>query len=158
VPRRLLGRDVFSWAWPLMSRATLDTRFGCALRTHVAPGGDWRIGIPERSLAEAGVARVGRVTEQRGGLPVCGGAALQPRVVVWCTGFEPDYGWIALPVTDERGVPRHVRGVATDRPGLYFVGLQFQHRMTSSLVGGVGQDAEYIALHVSSRHDPTMVA
>jgi putative flavoprotein involved in K+ transport len=158
VPRRLLGRDVFSWTWPLMSRATLDTRVGRRLREWVAPGGDALIGIPERRLVEAGVARVGRVTEQRGGLPVCDDVALQPRVVVWCTGFAPDYGWIEFPVADARGLPRHVRGVATDHPGLYFVGLRFQHRMTSSLVGGVGQDAAFIAEQVALRSEMPRVA
>jgi putative flavoprotein involved in K+ transport len=35
-------------------------------------------------------------------------------------------------------------------PGLYFVGLLFQYALTSSLVGGVGRDAEYIAKHIVS--------
>jgi putative flavoprotein involved in K+ transport len=42
-------------------------------------------------------------------------------------------------------------------PGLYFVGLLFQYALTSSLVGGVGRDAEHIAKHIVSngvRHDP----
>jgi putative flavoprotein involved in K+ transport len=76
---------------------------------------------------------------------------LQPRVVVWCTGFAPDYAWIAPPVLDERGAPRHRRGVATGAPGLYFVGLRFQHRMTSSLLGGVGADATFIAEQIARR-------
>jgi putative flavoprotein involved in K+ transport len=94
---------------------------------------------------------VGRLTEERGGLPVCGGEVLQPRVVVWCTGYAPDYGWIELPVLDARGWPRHRRGVATDVTGLYFVGLRFQHRLTSSLLGGVGADATFVAERIARR-------
>jgi len=164
LPRRLLGRDLFDWIWPMLTRGTADTRLGHRLQSRAARGGDALIGIPERALAEAGVVRVGRLTEVRGGLPVCpggrgkardcGGTVLQPRVIVWCTGFEPDYSWIDLgdrDVLDERGYPRHVRGVVADAPGLFFVGLRFQHRMTSSLLGGVGADAEFIANQVVRR-------
>ena len=149
LPRRLLGRDLFDWIWPVMTRATLDTRLGRRLRARVRHGGDALIGIPEREIAAAGVVRVGRLTSARGGLPVCGDAVLQPSVVVWCTGFAPDYGWIELPVLDARGQPRHHRGAALDAPGLHFVGLRFQHRMTSSLVGGAGADAIHAAAEVA---------
>jgi putative flavoprotein involved in K+ transport len=151
LPRRLLGRDLFDWIWPLMTRATLDTRLGRRLRASASRGGDALIGLPERTLVDGGVVRVGRVTEERGGLPVCGGTVLDPRVVVWSTGFTSDYHWIDLPIFDEAGRPRHERGVAAEAPGLYFVGLRFQHRMTSSLVGGVGADAAFVAEQVVRR-------
>ena len=151
LPRRLLGRDLFDWIWPVMTHATAGTRLGRRLRARAAGGGDALIGIPERTLTEAGVVRVGRLTEERGGLPVCAGEVLAPRVVVWCTGFAPDFGWIELPVVDERGRPRHRRGVVAGAPGLYFVGQRFQHRMTSALLGGVGADAAFIAEQVARR-------
>ncbi len=153
LPRRLLGRDLFDWLWPVMGRATADTRLGRRLRARAAAGGDALIGIPERVLAAAGVVRVGRLAGARGGLPVCGsggdGEVLRPRVVVWCTGFAPDYAWVDVPVFDDAGRPRHRRGVAVGAPGLYFVGLRFQHRMTSSLLGGVGADAAFVAEQVA---------
>ena len=151
LPRRLLGRDLFDWLWPVMHRATADTRLGRRLRARAFGGADALIGIPERTLAGAGVVRKGRLDDERGGIPVCGDEVLQPRVVIWSTGFRPDYGWIELPVLDERGHPRHRRGVASDAPGLFFVGLRFQHRMTSSLLGGVGADAEFVADQVALR-------
>jgi putative flavoprotein involved in K+ transport len=157
LPRRLLGRDVYDWLWPVLTRATLDTRLGRRVRERTLRG-DPLVGIPERDLTEAGIARVGRVTDERGGIPVCEGEVVRPRVVVWCTGFAPDYSWIELPVLDERGFPRHRRGVATDAPGLYFVGLRFQHRMTSALVGGVGRDAAFVAAQVARRADARLPA
>jgi putative flavoprotein involved in K+ transport len=150
LPRRLLGRDVYHWLWPVLARATVDTRLGRRLRER-ARRGDPLVGIPERQLAAAGIVRVGRVTGTRDGLPVCEGEVVRPRVVVWCTGFGPDHSWIGLPVLDDAGRPRHQRGVATDAPGLYFVGMRFQHRITSALLGGVGEDAAFVAAHVARR-------
>jgi putative flavoprotein involved in K+ transport len=54
-------------------------------------------------------------------------------------------------VLRDDGLPRHRRGVALDMPGLYFVGLRFQHRLTSSLIGGVGEDAAFIAEEIARR-------
>lgn len=150
MPRRLLGRDVFDWIWPLLRHATVETSIGRRMRAK-AHRGDALIGIPERVLREAGVVRVARVEEARAGLPVCGDAILEPAVVIWCTGFRPDYAWIDLPVFGEDGYPRHSRGVVPDAPGLYFVGLRFQHRLNSTLIGGVGEDAEFIAAKVMER-------
>jgi putative flavoprotein involved in K+ transport len=142
--RRLVGRDLFDWVWPIMSRATAETRLGRRLRERTRRG-DALIGIPERSLMASGVRRVGRVEEERGGMPVADGAVLEPRVVIWCTGYEPNFRWIQATGLESGGVPRHARGVAADARGLYFAGLRFQHSLTSSLIGGVGTDAAYIA-------------
>jgi putative flavoprotein involved in K+ transport len=72
--------------------------------------------------------------------------------VIWCTGFVPDLAWIDLPVFAQDGGPVHDRGVVGSEPGLYFVGLVFQYALASSLVGGVGRDAEHIAEHIAARH------
>ncbi len=48
---------------------------------------------------------------------------------------------------DERGYPRYERGV-TEVPGLYFVGLHWQHTMGSGLFYQVGRDAEYVVNHL----------
>jgi putative flavoprotein involved in K+ transport len=157
MPRRLLGRDIFDWLWPLMRRFTADTRIGRRMRENVLhAGGDALIGILERTIVEGGVVRVGRVDGERGGWPVCDGVALEPSTIVWCTGFTPDFSWIDLPVFDESGFPRHRRGVVDEAPGLYFLGLRFQHRLNSSLVGGVGYDAEFVAGEVARRAEGVM--
>jgi putative flavoprotein involved in K+ transport len=151
MPRRVLGRDVFDWIWPFMNRARTDTRLGRMVRARSKAGGDPLLGIPERALREAGVARIGRVTGVKGGLPSCEGQVVAPNAIVWCTGFGPDYSWIDLRVAGADGYPRHERGASTDEPGLYFMGLRFQHRMNSSLVGGVDADAAWVADQVARR-------
>ena len=147
MPRRLLGRDVFDWVWPVLRHATVNTPIGRGMRAK-AHRGDALIGIPERTLRDAGVERVGRVEDVRDGMPLCGDSVMDPAVVIWCTGFRPDYSWIDLPVFGADGYPRHVRGVAPEAPGLHFVGLRFQHRANSTLIGGVGEDAAFIAARV----------
>ena len=64
--------------------------------------------------------------------------------VVWATGFGPSYPWLAVPVLDHDGHLRHRRGV-TAAPGLYAVGLRFQHRRDSTFIDGARHDAAYLA-------------
>lgn len=158
LPRRVLGRDIFQWVWPVLSRATTDTPLGRRLHDRARRVGEARVGIPERALAGAGIIRLGRLTDEQDGLPVCGGQVIAPRVILWCTGFGPDYRWIDLPTLDDDGHPRHERGVAVDAPGLYFMGLRFQHGATSSLIGGVSADAAFIAEQVARRCESVAVS
>jgi putative flavoprotein involved in K+ transport len=64
--------------------------------------------------------------------------------VLWTTGYRPDYDWLDLPILDEFGVPRHVRGVS-EVPGLTFIGLLWQLNNASANLTGVSVDAEYLA-------------
>lgn len=64
--------------------------------------------------------------------------------VVWSTGFHRDYRWVQVPVFDGRGYPTHERGV-TSCPGLYFLGLPWQHTWGSGRFSGVARDAEHVA-------------
>ena len=70
--------------------------------------------------------------------------------VIWATGYELDFGWIEFPIFDAGGRPLQYRG-ATSVPGLYFVGLHFMHKLKSSLVSGVGEDAAHIAGLIAGR-------
>jgi putative flavoprotein involved in K+ transport len=70
--------------------------------------------------------------------------------VIWATGYGVDFGWIDVPVLDARGEPLHSRGI-TAVPGLYFLGLQWLSRMSSSFLSGVGDDAAVLAAHIAAR-------
>jgi putative flavoprotein involved in K+ transport len=69
--------------------------------------------------------------------------------VVWATGFRPWYPWLDVPVLDAGGRIRHCRGV-TEVPGLYAIGLRFQHRRNSSFVDGARHDAAYLADQITA--------
>ncbi|HZU12518.1 MAG TPA: NAD(P)/FAD-dependent oxidoreductase [Chloroflexota bacterium] len=64
--------------------------------------------------------------------------------IVWGTGYHVDYSFVRVPVFDRTGQPIHRRGV-TAFPGLYFMGIHFQHTGRSDLFCGVGDDAAFIA-------------
>jgi putative flavoprotein involved in K+ transport len=68
--------------------------------------------------------------------------------VIWATGFRRDFTWIDAPVFDERGEPIHRRGV-TGCAGLYFLGLPWLHKLKSSVLCGVGDDAAHLADHIA---------
>jgi len=70
--------------------------------------------------------------------------------VIWATGYGYDFGWIDLPVFDAGGAPRHRHGVS-EIAGLYFLGLPFLSRMSSSFLSGVGDDALHLADHIVAR-------
>jgi putative flavoprotein involved in K+ transport len=70
--------------------------------------------------------------------------------VIWSTGFGRDDRWIEVPVFDGRGYPTHDRGV-TSGPGLYFLGLPWQHTWGSGRLSGVADDAAYLAECITTR-------
>jgi putative flavoprotein involved in K+ transport len=97
-------------------------------------------------LAAAKVQRTGRVVGARNGRPLLESRQVPDIAnVIWCTGFSPDFSWIDLPVFDDAGRPRHVRGVAENEAGLYFVGLNFLYAMSSTMIHGMGRDACHVA-------------
>jgi putative flavoprotein involved in K+ transport len=107
--------------------------------------------VRPKELDTAGVVRLPRTIAVQGGAPVMeDGRVLDVASVVWCTGYRPAFNWVHLDVFDQQGQPIHDRGV-TAEPGLYFIGLFFLTSLASSLVGGVGHDAEYIARHIAGR-------
>ena len=143
---RLLGVDagVASFADDLA--ATLDAaednarRFRAAVDAHVAVSG---LDVPVEPVRDPGFA--GWITAAPRELDLG-----EIGTVVWATGFRRDHRYIEADVFGDDGEPAHRRGVTTVA-GLYFLGLRWQHRRSSSFIDGVGADAEYLAGHIA--HD-----
>jgi putative flavoprotein involved in K+ transport len=72
------------------------------------------------------------------------------RAIIWATGFRPDYGWLDVPVVDEKGRLRHQGGVV-DSPGLYALGLPVLRRRKSTFIHGIEDDAREVTDHLA-RH------
>jgi putative flavoprotein involved in K+ transport len=141
LPQRLLGRDLFWWLTKLgLLEKTVDSRLGRRARNR-----DTLIGSSPREVKRYGVDLRPRAVEASGRtVGFADGSRLDVDAVIWATGYRPDYSWIDLPVLDEQGRLRHRRGV-TDVPGLYFLGLSWQHTRGSALLGWVKDDAEFVA-------------
>jgi putative flavoprotein involved in K+ transport len=149
--------------WHFIHRVlTLRTPMGRKAAPKVKASGAPLIGISAPQVAGAGVNRVPRVVSVTEGRPVLAdGSRVEPDVVVWCTGYAPDYSWIDVPDLrfDEQGYPDAPFGFVDEVEFLTFVGVPFQVGLTSTLLGGVGRDAalvvDYLVQHRISNHSPS---
>jgi len=138
---------------------TIKTPMGRKARPSALKGGAPLIRVKGADLTRAGVQRVPRVVSVRNGLPLLEDArTLDVTNVIWCTGFHPGFSWIDLPVFADSGAPLHEGGVVTSEPGLYFVGLHFLYAFSSTMIHGVGRDADRIAAAIAARRRDTRVA
>jgi putative flavoprotein involved in K+ transport len=150
LPQRVLGRDLFWWLTKTrILDKSVETRLGQRLRTR-----ETLIGSSPRQLKRRyGVELKPRAIEADDRrLRFEDGSELEVDTVVWATGYRPDYSWIRLPVFDDDGRLRHRRGI-TDIPGLYFLGLTWQHTRGSALIGWVQDDAEFIAQRIAAHQE-----
>ena len=147
LPQRILGRDLF---WFLektgLIRKTVESRIGRRMSER-----DTLIGsTPRRIRRRYGVELHGRAVGAHGStVRFDDGAELEVAGVVWATGFRVDHSWIDVPVFDAGGRLIHQRGV-THAPGLYFLGMLWQHTRGSALLGWVKDDVEYIARRIEA--------
>ena len=149
LPQRLLGRDLFWWLARMgILDKTVETRIGQRLQ-----GRDTLIGSSPRELKRRhGVDLRPRAVRGSGrAVEFADGGTLDVDAVIWATGYRPDHAWIELPIIED-GRLRHRRGV-TDVPGLYFLGLTWQHTRGSALLGWVRHDAEFIAHQIAQTAD-----
>jgi putative flavoprotein involved in K+ transport len=139
---------------------TTSTPLGRKVRPRILSHGGPLIRVKPSDLAAAKVERVPRIAGVRGGQPFLeDGRVLDVTNVIWCTGFAPSCSWIDLPIFGADGEPRQVRGCVTGEPGLYFVGRQFLYAMSSTMIHGVGRDADYVAkaieMSIATRQVPS---
>ncbi len=147
LPQRLLGRDLFRYleATGLMSR-TVESRIGQRMQYRETLIGS----SPRIARRRHGIRLRGRADDASGSEVRFGdGSRLAPGAVVWATGFELDHSFVQLPVFDTDGRLVHRRGV-TGSPGLYFLGLPWQHTRGSALLGWVKDDAEFVAQQIET--------
>ena len=149
LPQRLLGKDLFWWLSGIgFMKISTDSRLGRKLSKR-----DVLIGSSARRLRRSGVTLRKRLVSAAGRRAVFDdGSEQDVDAIVWATGYRSGFSWIDIPgVRDERGGSIiHRRGV-TDAPGLFFVGLTWQHTRGSALIGFVGGDAAFIAGRIGSQ-------
>jgi putative flavoprotein involved in K+ transport len=155
LPQRILGRDLFTYldAARLM-RVTVTSRLGRRFQYRETLIGS----SPRAARRRHGIRLHGR-TERVDGRQVtfADGARVEPHSVIWATGFTLDHSLVKAPVFDDTGRVTHVRGV-TASPGLYFLGLPWQHTRGSALLGWVKDDAAFIAERIAAHADGRVTA
>ena len=146
LPQRVLGRDLFWWLTKTgLFNKTIESRLGRKLSTR-----DTLIGSSPREMTDRyGVEFKPRLADAEGRrVRFEDRSDLEVDAVIWATGYRSDYSWIKLPILGEDGRVRHRRGV-TDVPGLYFLGLTWQHTRGSALIGFIKDDAEFVAENIT---------
>jgi len=147
LPQRLAGKDLFWWLTRLGAlRVTVESRLGRRMSSR-----DFVIGSSRRRLQAAGVRLRPAVAGAEGRtVRFTDGSSLDAGIVIWATGYRPDYSWIGIPGVTRDGQVVHRRGV-TEVPGLYVLGLSWQHTRGSALLGFVHEDAAYLAGRITGR-------
>jgi putative flavoprotein involved in K+ transport len=140
LPQRFAGRDLFWWLTRLgLLRINVSSRLGRRMSSR-----DFIIGGSRRRLRAAGVRlRPAVAGADARTVRFADGTSLDVRTVVWATGYRPDYSWLDISGIVGDGKVIHQRGV-TELPGLYFLGLSWQHTRASALLGFVDDDAAYL--------------
>jgi len=173
LPRKILGMDIYWWLYKTgLMNLTIDSRQGKKIYAKNQVEGDLSIGEKPRRLKQMGVERVGRFLDWQGGEAVfdtCLKTQPGPEPaehsksiagitgIVWATGYRNNFDWLGEGAVGEDGKPMHHRGVSSSIPGLYFIGIQFQYRVNSATMGGVGRDAEYLAERISARLNESVI-
>jgi putative flavoprotein involved in K+ transport len=156
LPQRWAGRDLFWWLTRLgVMRVTAGSRLG----RRVQARGEFVIGTNRKRLERAGVRFRPRLVDAEGRTVRFADHRLleDVGVVVWATGYRSDYAWIHIPGVVREGHVVHRRGVS-EVPGLYFLGLSWQHTRGSALLGFVNDDAAYLADRIQAHHQAAMSA
>ena len=151
LPQRLAGKDLFWWLTRLrLLRVSTGSRLGRRMSSR-----DFVIGSSRRTLRRESVRFRPRLTGADGStVRFTDGSTLDVGVVIWATGYRSDYSWIHIPEVTRDGQVAHQRGV-TEVPGLYFLGLTWQHTRGSALLGFVNDDATYLTGHIAAHQNVT---
>jgi putative flavoprotein involved in K+ transport len=151
LPQRILGRDLFRYLEGLgLMAKTVDSRLAQRLKDR-----ETLIGSSPRAVRKRGIRLRPRVTgATESTLTFADGSQQTASTVIWATGFRLDHSIVQLPVFDADGRVEHRRGV-TAVPGLYFLGLPWQHTRGSALLGWVKNDSAYIADRIAERAGTT---
>jgi putative flavoprotein involved in K+ transport len=154
LPQRIPGRDLFWWLTTTgLSTAPAESRLGRRFRN----SGELVIGNSTRRIAKVGVTAHPRVTTTDATtVTFADGSTTTPSVIVWATGYRSEYTFIDITsATDNAGTPVHQSGVSPV-PGLYFLGLPWQHTRGSALLGFA--DAAHTADHIAAAPAPVPAA
>lgn len=156
LPRRLLGRDIYDYLYGLGLMGLRPEGLLGRLIGGKAGGGEVGVGESADELAKRlGIRRCARIDGFREGAFVTsdGESLTDVDAVIFATGYDNRYPFVHLAgALDVDGKPLQEKGVSPVE-GLFWAGLPMMRRFASSLLGGVGADAQFIAQKILERSD-----
>jgi len=154
IPQKIFGKSIFYWFGKIgLLSVKNHSKVGKWLKANEPLIGS------DLKIAKRGADFVPRLTRFDGKTAhFTDGQQKEVDAVIWSTGYQNDYQWIDIPnVLDDKGRPVHRRGESLV-PGLYFIGLPWQHKRGSALIYGVGEDAEFLVQRIgqeNASHTPS---
>jgi len=150
LPRRFLGKDIYWWLYKTGMITLRTDRFPGKLLLNEGTG-DVTVGEPELDRAirriKTHIARYNDGSlrckcQKTAPKPIPWPAEGKQGVVLWCTGYRNRFPWLPAGMLDENEAPLLKDGRSSVYSEVTFLGLPNLRRPNSSLVGGVGRDAE----------------
>ncbi len=149
LPNRILGKSLFWWFDLVgLGRISKDTLLGRRIkRADAFPGQHLKLS----TLKQQGVRVVGRLVGAAGNcMALDNGGKIAIQSVIWTAGYRDHTDWVCI-----AGASNNEIGFIEDRgvspvPGLYHIGRSWQTSRGSSLLLGVGRDAQEIRDHLIS--------
>jgi putative flavoprotein involved in K+ transport len=72
--------------------------------------------------------------------------------VIWCTGFDGDFGWVKVPgALDAQGQPVHEEGISI-QPGLCFAGMDFAVTRKSGTLLSLAEEGPRLISRLVAHH------
>jgi len=137
-PQRILGLDFHAW---LKFTRLEQTRWLSDQSTPVLDTGKYRKALDTSRFQRRGMFQ--QVLPD--GVVWPDGSTTQIDALIFATGFQPNLDFLTdLPVADRSGHVLQHNGVASQVPGLFFMGLPKQRNFASATLRGVGADASYL--------------
>lgn len=147
LPRTFFGQDIYWWLYRLgVMQARIDSPIGRYLRRKPLSG-EVVVGDDDCAIVAAhGMDRRPKLTgATTKSLRFADNSQMAlPDLVIWCTGYRNRFSFLNIPEAfDDTGQVQHERG-RSPVEGLYFMGMHHMIHINSSLIGGVGADAQQL--------------
>jgi putative flavoprotein involved in K+ transport len=144
----LLGIDMHYWLWALEHLP--GRRFGPKLSPKDPM---WGKQIPQ-AIARGVIEEVRIAAWQGDRVVLENGAAIEPDLVVFATGFAHDIGHLGdLVEHDAAGWPIARRCESVRTPGVYVLGARYARSLASPYLRGIARDAEAVAARIAKERE-----
>jgi putative flavoprotein involved in K+ transport len=150
LPEKLLGKSIWWWLDQFnLLKAGKDSFIGKLMQKNDPfPARGRRL----KSLEKKGVRILPYLTKVKGDIAhFANEYSTQIDVVIWATGYQDNSDWVTMPdAKDKNGNFVHNEGISPVE-NLYLIGRSWQRTRGSSLITGVGNDAEILGRQLQKK-------